>query len=226
MKIKFDEDCITIGDFDSAPVCLIWLHGYGANNWDFEPVMKMVHLKLDEKIFIVIPNAPNDGEKRSWYPLPYKNKEGVLEEDCAGLLDSLSPIRELFHSLIFGSLELKNDKAFLIGGFSQGAALALTAMCDPDTVVDGCISLSGYMPCPHILLEHAEPDGEKLLIGHGEKDSVIDISAHRKALEFLRTLNIDVEEVVGSFGHTVPNEIIDKIIDWILKNYLKKPVDP
>lgn len=220
MKIKFDEDCITVGDFKSSSVCLIWLHGYGADNWSFEPIMKTVHLKLNEKIFIVIPNAPKDGERRSWYPLPNKNKNGKLEEDCAGLLGSLAPIRKLFHNLIYSSVELKSNKSFLVGGFSQGAALALTVMCNPDTVVDGCISLSGYMPCQQVLLDQISPGGEKLFISHGKSDDVIGINAHTNTIATLEHLDFDIKQVVGNFGHTITNEVIDDIVDWIKNNYM------
>ena len=87
MKIKFD-DCLTIGNFNEASVCIIWLHGYGANNWTFEPLMKMLHLELGEKIFIVIPNAPIENQKRSWYPLPQNNEAGDLEEDYKGVQET------------------------------------------------------------------------------------------------------------------------------------------
>ncbi len=224
MKIKFDEDCITIGELSSAVVCLIWLHGYGANNKDFESVMKTIYSKLDRKIFIVLPNAPLSEIKqiRSWYPLPYKNSDDVLQEDCAELYNSLSSIRELLHSIIFETVAEKEKISFVIGGFSQGGALALTALCDPDTVLDGCISLSGYFPCANILMGKAKPEGENLFISHGKNDDVIDINAHIQAIKLLKTLDIKIEEVVGDFGHTVPNTVIDSIINWFQKTYFKE----
>ena len=221
MKIKFD-DCLTIGDFNEASVCIIWLHGYGANNWTFEPLMKMLHLELGEKIFIVIPNAPIENQKRSWYPLPQKNEAGDLEEDYKGLMKAIMSIRELFQKLSNDSLEFSNGRVFLVGGFSQGAALGLGVLCDPDTSIDGCISLSGYMPCAQFFLNKMCTKNEKLFIGHGTQDNVISIETHNKTMQFLKKLNFSIKESVGQFGHTVPNKIIYDVVDWIRKNYLTK----
>ena len=221
MKIKFD-DCLTIGDFNEACVCIIWLHGYGADNWGFEPLMKILHLELDEKVFIVIPNAPIENQKRSWYPLPQKNEVGELQEDYEGLTKAIISIRELFQKLSNDSLESSNNRALLVGGFSQGAALGLAVLCDPDTSIDGCISLSGYMPCAQFFLNKMATENEKIFIGHGTQDNVISIETHNKTMQFLKKLNVSIEESVGQFGHTVPNKIIFDVVGWIRKNYLTK----
>ena len=221
MKIKFD-DCLTIGNFNEASVCIIWLHGYGANNWTFEPLMKMLHLELGKKIFIVIPNAPIENQKRSWYPLPQNNEAGDLEEDYKGLMKAIMSIRELFQKLSNDSLEFSNGRVFLVGGFSQGAALSLGVLCDPDTSIDGCISLSGYMPCAQFFLNKMCTENGKLFIGHGTQDNVISIETHNKTMQFLKKLNFSIKESVGQFGHTVPNKIIYDVVGWIRKNYLTK----
>ena len=58
------ENIITIGDQSESVATLFWFHGYGANNWSFEPSMKMLNLLLDDRLFIVIPNAPEIDGKR------------------------------------------------------------------------------------------------------------------------------------------------------------------
>ena len=87
--------------------------------------MKTIHLKLDEKVFIVVPNAPIEDQKRSWYPLPQKNSDDELVEDCEGLMKAINPLRELLHNMVYASLETSDKKFFLVSGFSQGAALSL-----------------------------------------------------------------------------------------------------
>ena len=42
-----NKDIITVGDRESADINLIWFHGYGANNWGFEPFIKLLNLNLD-----------------------------------------------------------------------------------------------------------------------------------------------------------------------------------
>ena len=222
MKIKFDDDCITIGDFNEAQVCIIWLHGYGANIWSFEPILITVNLKLNEKTFIIVPNAPMVEGKRSWSPLPQLDSDNNLIEDCTGLMRSIIPIREMLHKLIYSSLEDSTKKHFVIGGFSQGGGLGLAMLCDPDTVIDGCKSVPGYMPCADYFRDKTNMDDEKLFIAHGSKDEVITIQTHQQTMGFLKTLNIDIHETVSDFGHTVPAEIIEGIVNWVEKNYISK----
>ena len=92
MKIMSDSDYIVIGDFDSSSTCMLWLHGYGANNWSFEPTIKLIETKLDGKLSAILPNAPMINGKRSWFPLPYKTDSDKLNEDCEGLIHAIDNI--------------------------------------------------------------------------------------------------------------------------------------
>ena len=76
-----NKDIITIGDKESADINLVWFHGYGANNWGFEPFIKLLNLNLDGKLHVIMPNAPLDDGKRSWYPLPREDNGIVVEDD-------------------------------------------------------------------------------------------------------------------------------------------------
>ena len=60
-------EVITIGDSNSADIELLWFHGYGANNWGFEPFIKVLNLNLDGRLHVIMPNAPVQDGKRSWY---------------------------------------------------------------------------------------------------------------------------------------------------------------
>ena len=80
-----DLEIITVGDRSLAEADLVWFHGYGANNWGFEPFIKLLNLNLDGKFHVIMPNAPKDNGKRSWYPLP-SEQDGKIVEDDKGLL--------------------------------------------------------------------------------------------------------------------------------------------
>ena len=43
---------LTIGDKENADITLLWFHGYGANNWSFEPFIKLLNLNLDGRIYV------------------------------------------------------------------------------------------------------------------------------------------------------------------------------
>ena len=99
MDLNKNKDFITIGDKKNSDISVLWFHGYGSNNWSFEPVMKTINMDMDEKLFIVMPNAPVVNEKRSWYPLPETNDKGAIKEDYGGLVKSKGMIYEFFSIL-------------------------------------------------------------------------------------------------------------------------------
>ena len=93
-----NSDLIVIGEIDTAPTIIFWFHGYGSNNWSFEPSMKMLNLSMDNDVCIIMPNAPNVDNKRSWYPLPISNSSGTIKEDHDGLKESKNHISEFIKS--------------------------------------------------------------------------------------------------------------------------------
>ena len=80
-----NKELIVIGDIGKAPTLIFWFHGYGSNNWSFEPTMKMINMYLDDNFCIIMPNAPIVEGKRSWYPLPTTDSSGHIVEDYEGL---------------------------------------------------------------------------------------------------------------------------------------------
>ena len=90
-----NRELIIIGEKESASKVMFWFHGYGSNNWSFEPTMKMLNMYMNNDICIIMPNAPVLENKRSWYPLPKINDIGTLVEDLEGLESSIKRMRSL-----------------------------------------------------------------------------------------------------------------------------------
>ena len=44
---------------------MIWFHGYGSNNWSFEPMLKLVNMNVNHDMYIVMPNAKIVDNKRN-----------------------------------------------------------------------------------------------------------------------------------------------------------------
>ena len=207
MKQLNDKNVITIGDKATASAVLFWFHGYGANNWSFEPSMKMLNLLLDDRLFIVIPNAPERDGIRSWYPLPKIEEDKSITEDYAGLLDA--------HKIVDSLIErYSNDKEVIIGGFSQGAALSLSYQFEEKTRIKACIALSGYMPNADSYKEKTAEDAE-IFIAHGTKDNVITFASYEKTIDFLQSRCSNVRKYVDEFGHTITKDVTAAMTDWI-----------
>ena len=203
-----NKDIITIGDKESADINLVWFHGYGANNWGFEPFIKLLNLNLDGKLHVIMPNAPLDDGKRSWYPLP-REDNGIVVEDDEGITKS----KEQIKSSLIPYID-PNKKTYL-GGFSQGAALSLSMGISDDIRCDAIVAISGYVPSSSSL-EINNKDAD-IYVAHGSKDTTISIETHHKSVAFLKEKGLNMHEFVDDCGHTISKEMISNLTDWFYK---------
>ncbi|KAJ7326562.1 acyl-protein thioesterase [Desmophyllum pertusum] len=154
---------------------LIFLHGLGdtGHGWSagFEEI-KMPHVKY------ICPNAPtnavtlNHGFKMpSWFDI--KSLQ-FSEEDEAGIKDSAVKIKAIIEE------EIKNgipSNRIVLGGFSQGGALALYTAFTMEKPLAGILALSSWLP-----LHQSFPQALKgnkdipILQCHGTIDPVVNVT--------------------------------------------------
>ena len=199
-------DVITVGERSTADVVLIWFHGYGANNWGFEPFIKLLNLNLDGRLHVIMPNAPMDNGKRSWYPLPSTLNGSVVEDD-EGIENSKKIIAEALHD------HIDIDKRLFLGGFSQGAALSLSMGLNNDMESDGIIAISGYVPSASKIniVDHSKD----IYVAHGKNDTTISIETHEKSIRFLEKNNLSYTEYLDDCGHTISKAMIGSLSKWM-----------
>ena len=198
-------EIITIGDSNSADIELLWFHGYGANNWGFEPFIKVLNLNLDGRLHVIMPNAPVQDGKRSWYPLP-SEVDGVIVEDDDGLLKSKASLCRKLKEY------LNNDKRLYIGGFSQGAALSLSLGLSDDISCEGIVAISGYIPSASKL--EIKNNKKEIYVSHGRNDTTISIDTHNKSLNFLRENGCSFTQFTDNCGHTISKPMIENLTNW------------
>jgi len=200
-----DREIITIGNNESSDIDFVWFHGYGANNWGFEPFIKLLNLNLDGILHVIMPNAPIQDGKRSWYPLP-KELKGVIVEDDEGIIIAKQKILSNLSDYI------NKNKRLIIGGFSQGAALALSLGLNGDIDCESVVAISGYIPsASQIIIKNKDLN---VFITHGRKDSTISINTHNISTDFLKNNEINHTEFIDDCGHTISKPMIDKLTDW------------
>ena len=197
---------ITVGEKSTADIVLIWFHGYGANNWGFEPFIKLLNLNLDGRLHVIMPNAPMDNGKRSWYPLPSTLNGSVVEDD-EGIMNSKKVIAKALHDYI------DIDKRLFLGGFSQGAALSLSMGLNNDMESDGIIAISGYVPSASKIniVDHSKD----IYVAHGKNDTTISIETHEKSIRFLEKNNLSYTEYLDDCGHTISKAMIGSLSEWM-----------
>ena len=172
------------------PACtVIWLHGLGVDAHDFESFPQEIMDFGGPAARFILPNAPelaitahNGYTTRAWYDL--LNTSFTSPEDTQGLARMHLRISQIINDVV--SSGLLAEKIF-IGGFSQGAAMALYCALRQARTLAGCIALSGYLPAPELLDRDITPAGRStpIFMGHGSFDSVINPLIAQKGSEIV-----------------------------------------
>ena len=88
---------------DNPDAAIIWLHGLGADAYDFKPIVKQLNLPDEISIHFVFPQAPvqpvtiNEGiSMNAWYDILELSLES--EEDQAGITASMNALESLINT--------------------------------------------------------------------------------------------------------------------------------
>lgn len=190
---------------------VIWLHGLGADGYDFAPIVE--ELKLPNIRFI-LPHAPlrpvtmNNGYiMPAWYDL--YGLTAVGREDEIGIKASQKYINSLIE------MEIKKgvpSDRIVLAGFSQGGAMVLhTALRYPQKLA-GVIALSTYLPLRNLLETELNTANAHtpVFMAHGIYDEVITLERSQISLKLLQDRQIPVSWHEYNMAHSVcPQEIYD-----------------
>lgn len=191
--------------------CIIWLHGLGADGFDFEPVVKMLNLP---HIHFILPHAPykkitmyNGYEMRAWYDLFGLGKDSP--QDSAGIESSRVGIEALIAHA--NALGIPSHRIGL-AGFSQGGAIALHTALRHTHPLAGVLALSTYLPLKDKLpvQKSVENQSTPIFMAHGNADEVIRIETALSSRQQLLDSGYSVEWHEYPMAHSVDaNEIAD-----------------
>lgn len=124
---------------------IIWFHGLGDTAEGWSKILPQLNIPNTKYI---VPTAPIRPIKMYGnMPLPsWSNVIGLgksFEEDREGFDNSTHRINRIIESELAAGILSKN---ILIGGYSQGGALALHITLRSRWILGGCVVLSGWLP--------------------------------------------------------------------------------
>ncbi|MVV48378.1 alpha/beta hydrolase [Pseudomonas sp. PB120] len=202
----------------AADACVIWLHGLGADRYDFLPVAEALQESLLTTRF-VLPQAPtcavtiNGGyEMPSWYDILAMSPARAINREQ--LEESSDRIIKLIE--VQRAVGIDASRIFL-AGFSQGGAVVLhTAFLKWQGALGGVLALSTYAPTFNDELElSASQQRIPVLSLHGQYDDVVQNSMGRTAYEHLKQRGVTVTWQEYPMGHEVLPEEIHDIGAWL-----------
>ena len=204
----------------TADSCVIWLHGLGADRYDFMPVAEILQQSLLTTRF-VLPQAPtravtiNGGYAMpSWYDIKAMSPaRSISEEELEESAD-----------MVIGLIEAQRQSGIdanriFLAGFSQGGAVVFhTAYLKWQGPLGGVIALSTYAPTfSDTLPLSASQQRIPALCLHGQHDDVVHNAMGRTAYERLKAAGVAVTWQEYPMGHEVLPEEIRDIGAWLAK---------
>lgn len=199
---------------------LIFLHGLGDTGMGWAGALNTIRPAYMKVICPTAPVAPvtiNGGMTMpSWYDIRSLNASDEDREDMEGVESA----RTFLNGLIDG--EVNNSaierERIVVGGFSQGGAVALyTAMRDEGRL-GACLALSTYVPGADKLEERAAKSEVPVLQCHGDSDEVVPIERGKQAHEILKKYFAKIEfEEFANMGHEATLPELDSVKEFINK---------
>ena len=209
-------------EVETAPgpeACVIWLHGLGADGYDFEPIVPVLDLPERPGVRFVFPHAPrqpvtiNGGMvMRAWYDV--YALEGERREDAAGVRASQARLEAL----------IAREKArgipaakLVLAGFSQGGAIALqTGLRHPERLA-GVMALSTFLPLAATLAAEASPANRDvpIFMAHGTHDPLIPLARAARSRDLLQEQGYRVELREYPMPHAVCDAEVRDISRWL-----------
>ncbi|MDX1669315.1 MAG: alpha/beta hydrolase [Limnobacter sp.] len=199
--------------------CIIWLHGLGADGYDFLPVVKELDTMGLPPTRFIFPHAPmrpvsiNAGHvMRAWYDIKHVNLQ--RQEDEGGIRESANVVSALINEQINAGLKPKH---LILAGFSQGAAIAYQAGLRFEQTLGGLVALSGYLPVPDTLeAEKSQANIQTpIFVAHGSQDPVVPLDRGESAAKQLEQSGYAVQWQSYPMEHSLCMEEIQDIHSFI-----------
>lgn len=198
---------------------VIWLHGLGADGYDFIPIIDV--LNINKAVKFIFPHAPlraitiNNGyTMRGWYDIHnLSSMRDNIDED--GILESVQQIEELIYAQIKSGI---NPNKILIAGFSQGGVLGYALARFSQYKFAGIIALSCYLPDFKYNEKNSVNQDTQIFAAHGVEDNVVPFAAGIDAYEKMQKLEFkNTTWHKYHMEHGVCEDLIEDLSSWLNK---------
>jgi len=212
-------DCVELQTRSDPKHVVLWLHGLGADGYDFVPVVRELELAGAPPARYVFPHAPeiavtiNGGYvMRAWYDI--LGTELDRREDDARIRASAAAIENLIaREVVCGVARTR----IVLAGFSQGGAITLHAGMRAQEPLAGMLALSTYLPLADSAASEATPVSRRIPIfmAHGTADPVIPFARSTASRDRLKALGYAVDWHEYPMQHSVNADEVRAIATFL-----------
>jgi len=202
---------------------VIWLHGLGADGWDFVPIVRELPLPDDLPLRFIFPHASerpvtlNNGYvMRAWYDIAMTDIARLPDEK--GIRESQSEIERL--------IARERDRGIpaeriVLAGFSQGGAMSLQVGLRHAERLAGVMALSSYLLLQDSLDREAAAANKltPILMVHGTEDPVIPIQLAEASRVALQARGYRVDWHAYPMPHSLCAEEVQVIAEFLTEAF-------
>lgn len=212
-------DALTIEPDTRAKASVIWLHGLGADGYDFVDVIPALSLPKEHGIRFIFPHAPSQAVTLNggmympaWFDI--KAIHLKAEEDVIGIKKSAQMIQKLLDAQKVRGIPYEK---MILMGFSQGGALALYTALRFPAALAGVAGLSTYLPVRDSLAKELDPQNKHISVfmAHGLMDPVVPFALGEMSCQILQNVGLKPAWHPYPMGHMVCLPELLAIGKWI-----------
>lgn len=190
---------------------VVLLHGFGAPGTDLVPLWR--ELGAPPGTRFAFPEAPLAldayGDARAWWMIDLEKLEaalagGELRDLTRDVPEGLAEARERVNAM----LDQLDAPQIVLGGFSQGAMLALDVALHSERRLAGLALMSGTLLAEHEWLPlMPRRAGLRVVQSHGRLDPLLPFSIAERLRNELTAAGLDVTFIPFNGGHEIPGSV-------------------
>ncbi|MCP4325285.1 MAG: carboxylesterase [Alteromonadales bacterium] len=210
-------NCVEVEPKKDATASVIWLHGLGADGFDFEPIVAELLLPTELAIRFIFPHSPsipvtiNGGMTMpAWYDILDMSIERKV--DTQQLTASATAVQALIDREIKRGIK---SNRIILAGFSQGGAVAYQAALSYQKPLAGLLAMSTYFATKESIQIEDCNKQLNISIMHGSQDPVVDPLLGEQAKLELINKEFQPSFKLYPMEHSVCAEQIADISEWL-----------
>ncbi len=208
---------------------VVLFHGYGAPGEDLVPLSRV--MRAPEGTRFAFPAAPISlamgfGDSRAWWQIDMMALEqammrGEHRDMSQSVPEGLPEARALADETVSALVEALAPSHLVLGGFSQGAMLALDLALHGDRPLAGLALMSGTLLCEDVWRAKAPArKGLPVVQSHGRLDPLLSFAAAERLRDLLTEAGLDVRFIPFRGAHEIPPTVlagVEELLDEVFR---------
>jgi phospholipase/carboxylesterase len=200
---------------------VVLMHGYGAPGDDLVPLWRVLDVPRETRF--AFPAAPLEThmmpgvDSRAWWNIDMIRLQQAIERgelrDLSGdEPEGLTEARETLDGVVGALIETLSPSKLVLGGFSQGAMLALDVSLRTERKPDALVILSGTLLAEKIWVPRMKAlAGKPVFQSHGTSDPLLPFALAERLKTELESAGATMTFVPFRGVHEIPPQVLDGV---------------